>query len=203
MSKVKKRYFRQSLLLSAMKSPLDVGAVCSSSRSLASGMVDVSNLQANENIVEVGAGTGVITAEVASRLPSGCGFASVEKSSRLARVARERLKGEVNIIEADIRDVGKGCLGRVDCLISSLPMTLWKSDLQKEVIQSMHSHMAKNGRMIFFSYLTSNIFGKKNSLFDNLLDVFSSVNKNKIVWSNAPPARIYVCSNEQLDQPLR
>jgi len=190
-----KRYFEANILLSAIKSPLDIGALCSSSSFLASSMVDISELKSYENVVELGAGTGVITCEINTRLPANCRFTSIEKDPQLAKVTRSRLKNEVDIIAADIRDIEKGRLGSIDCLVSSLPMTIWKKELQKDVIASIHSHMSDNGRMIFFSYLTSNIFGGKNLLMENLLTHFSSIKEHNIVWKNAPPARIYVCSN--------
>lgn len=195
-SKQNKRYFRQNFFFSAIRSPLDIGALCSSSSSLASCIVDVSNFQPNENIIEVGAGTGAITAEINSRLPYNGNFTSVEKNQKFARLTRERFKGEVDVIEADIRDIDQSHLGEIDCLISSLPMTLWKNDLQKDIIASIHSLLASHGRMIFFSYLTSNIFGGKNKLLDNLLECFSDVHEYKIVWNNTPPARIYICTND-------
>ncbi len=197
MNEQNKQFFRQHLLFSAIKSPLDIGALCSSSPSLASSMVDISDFQPNENIIELGAGTGAITAKINARLPRGCNFISIEKNPKLAQVTRDRLKGQVEVVEADIRDIDCGELGSIDCLISSLPMTLWKHELQKEIIASIHSHMAENGRMIFFSYLTSNIFGGKNMLLENLLDYFSNIHEYKVVWNNTPPARIYVCTNEQ------
>jgi len=195
MSEQNKSYFEANILLSALKSPLDIGALCSSSSFLASTIVDISELQPYENIVELGAGTGVITNEINTRLPENCSFTSVEKDPHLARVTRNRFKGGLDIIEADIRDIEQGRLGSIDCLISSLPMTLWKKELQKDVIASIYSHMSENGRMIFFSYLTSNFFGGKNMLMNNLLEHFSNVNKRKVVWRNTPPAMIYVCTN--------
>ncbi len=194
-SKKNKRDLHKKFFLSAIMSPLDIGALCSSSSSLASCIVDVSNFQPNEKIIEVGAGTGAITAEINSRLPYNGNFTSVEKNSKFAGLIRERFQGKVEVIEADIRDIDRDHFGEIDCLISSLPMTLWKNDLQKDIITSMHSLLASHGRMIFFSYLTSNIFGGKNMLLSNLSESFSTVREYKIVWKNTPPAKIYICTN--------
>lgn len=195
MSEQNKKYFEANILFSAFKAPFDVGALCSSSSFLASSIVDISELKSNENIVELGAGTGVITCEIIARLPPNCSFTSVEKNPLLARVTKNRFKNEVDIIAADIRDIEQGRLGSIDCLVSSLPMTLWKTELQKDVISSIFSHMSDNGRMIFFSYVTSNIFGRKKMLMENLLKHFSQINEHQVVWRNTPPARIYVCTN--------
>lgn len=184
---------KHQFLLSAIRSPFEIGAIRPSSSHLAEHMVDASELKPNETIIEAGSGTGIITTEIVSRLPYNCSFTSIEKCPKLASITRKKIQEKAQVIQADICDLQQYDLGSVDCIISSLPMTLWKPNLQRTVIESIHSNLSDNGRMVFFSYITSNIFGGKEKLFQTLSDYFPEIIEYKTVWKNTPPARIYIC----------
>ena len=170
-----------------------MGAIAPSSGRLAAQMVDAANLTENEKVLEIGTGTGSITTEIIKKLSGSGDFLSVEKNQGMAKKAELAFANQAEINNADIKDVDRKRVFDMDCVFSSLPMTIWGHASQVEVINIIHDVMSQKGRLIFYTYLTANTFGGKQRLLSNIESAFKLVNQHSIVWKNLPPAALYVC----------
>src|SRR5436305_1175983 len=92
-------------------------------------------------VVELGAGTGPITRVIAERARPGCKVVVLERDPDFARLLRERfpVRDDFEIIEGDVRDLAgmlsdRG-IGRVDHVISGLPVPSFPKDLQRDLFR--------------------------------------------------------------------
>src|SRR5689334_217078 len=81
-----------SFLREFARDPVQLGAVAPSGVDLARRMVDAAGLEPGHVVVELGAGTGPMTAEILARRPDGP-FVSLEPNPALAEILRQRFPG--------------------------------------------------------------------------------------------------------------
>jgi len=161
-----------------LKYPIQVGTFTQSSKSLAKKMAE--QIDGSAEVVEFGAGTGSVTAEILKRLPKNgrltCFEINPQFCKQLERMNDSRLKV--------INDDAKNCEHYVDCLdciVSGLPLTLFAKSKKERIL----AITTKSKRYIQLQYTP--LLGKKMKHY------FSDV-KLKFVPQNFPPAFIYVCS---------
>jgi phosphatidylethanolamine/phosphatidyl-N-methylethanolamine N-methyltransferase len=186
------------------RDPVLLGAVAPSGRALARRMVDAAGIRSDHTVVELGAGTGPMTAEIVSRHPEPAAagrFVALEPNPALAMVLRERFP-EVRVEErfaqqlrAILDEMG---LERVDRVVSSLPWAIWPQALQAEVFAAILDVLAPDGRMVTFGYLHALPLPAARRLRAALEARFESVETTPAAWANVPPALVYVC-----DRPRR
>lgn len=174
-------FFKQIL-----RQPRTIGAAMPSSPSLAQAMVR--QIPPNEEglIIELGAGTGVITQELLKQGFPAENLRIVEQSSELAEFLKSRFP-ELSIIQSDATrllehsDIG---IQSARVMISSLPLR----SLPKEVVQALghviQNTLQSNGIFIQFTYGL-----RKGSPY---LPKSLCWQKSQWVWSNFPPARVDV-----------
>lgn len=161
-----------------IKYPIQVGTFTQSSKALAKKIAE--QINGSAKVVEFGAGTGSVTAEILKRLPENgrltCFEINTEFCKQLEKINDSRLQ--------IINDDAKNCeqyVDCVDCIVSGLPLTLFAKS-KKERILAITS---KSKRYIQLQYTP--LLGKKMKRY------FADV-KLKFVPQNFPPAFIYVCS---------
>lgn len=160
-----------------IKYPKQVGTLIQSSKSLAKKMAE--QINGSGEVIEFGAGTGSVTAEILKKLPANgrltCFEINPSFCKHLERINDSRLK--------IINDDAKNCERYVDgleCIVSGLPLMLFTKS-KKERILAITS---KSKRYIQLQYTP--LLSKKMKHY------FSDV-KLKFVPQNLPPAFIYVC----------
>jgi len=165
------------------REPTSIGALCPSSARLAQRMAAHVSATGNGLVVELGAGTGVVTQALLDRgIPPGR-LVVVERSSSFVRHLRARFPDLAVILGsaaelADLLEHG-GC---VDAIVSSLPLrTMPSADVTAIVGQWRHL-LAADGVAVQYTY----------DLRDcGRLDGHGlAVRANEIVWGNLPPARV-------------
>ena len=187
------------------RDPVLLGAVAPSGRALAERMVDAAGIGPGHAVVELGAGTGPMTAALLARHPElgqpGAPFVTLEPNPALAAVLRARFPGvrveeryaqQLRAILDDMK------VAAVDRVVSSLPWAIWPEALQDEVFRAILDVMAPEGRMVTFGYLHALPLPAARRLRRALEARFEGVHTTPAAWANLPPALVYVC-----DRPRR
>lgn len=173
-----------------ISNPRAVGAACPSSRKLALQMASFIPNHLEGIIVELGAGTGVVTSALLDQGIPPHRIIAIERSSDLTLLLKRRFP-QVTIIHGDAQFLGKILAPHlseknkaVDVVVSSLPLR----SLPKSVVQAIEKELTyllgKEGRFIQFTY----------DLRTEVASPFRCFAKrtSKIVWCNLPPARVDV-----------
>jgi phosphatidylethanolamine/phosphatidyl-N-methylethanolamine N-methyltransferase len=170
--------------------PRSVGAACPSSKGLAKTMASFIPEREDGYIVEVGAGTGVVTSAILERGIDPSRLVVVEISKNLVMLLR-KLFPAVNVVHGSavmLKDHLVETLGpdsaRVSTIVSSLPLRSLSDDLVHEIKNQFREVLQDYGRLIHFTYAL-----KSNR--ENHPKAFQKVN-SKIRWMNLPPARVEV-----------
>jgi len=181
-----------------IRDPVCLGAVAPSGRELASLTVDSADIQPGHVVVELGAGTGPMTAQIVRCHPDNP-FLALEPKSALASALRERFP-DVKVDERYCQRLPEICgewgHARVDRIVSSLPWAIWAPEVQEAAFDGILRVMNPGGRMVTFTYAHSQMLPAAMRFKRTLEARFSSVRKTRIAWANIPPALVYVC-----DQP--
>ncbi|MCB9682616.1 MAG: methyltransferase domain-containing protein [Alphaproteobacteria bacterium] len=184
-----------TFLRSMLATPGRVGAIAPSSPALATCMVDASAIRPGDVVVELGAGTGPVTAELAARLGDQNPLLVLEPDPALAARCRHNVPG-VEVVEAYAQDLRALLEARghdhADRIVSSLPFAGWSADLQDAVFDAILDVLAPGGRMVTFTYVHSPWLpaGRREKAL--LAKRFARVSRTPVVWANLPPAFVYV-----------
>jgi len=170
--------------------PKEVGAIFPSSGSLAKAMaMQVKNTN-DGSIIELGAGTGVITTALLQTGVKPKQLQIVEKNPAMAQALRLHFP-DLDIIEADVsshfRSITKQQLNNeINTIVSGLPMLLFDAKQQYSLLKRAFSLMAKSGTFIQFTYgLTPPI---SKAVMERLGLQSTRV---AFVWRNTPPAFVW------------
>jgi len=180
------------MILHALKKPFSVGAVAAASSHLVTGMVSqVDSL--HEVVVELGAGTGVITNALFEN--KNRKVVSIEIDKQLAKIARENLPGNIDVIVGNaIKLPSFFEENQVDCIVCSLPLTLFSEDDLDKLFSGVRSVLKQGGVFVFYLYWVGLWSHRYRKVTNKVGGYFSRVNQQKIIWRNVPPARVIVCS---------
>jgi phosphatidylethanolamine/phosphatidyl-N-methylethanolamine N-methyltransferase len=179
-----------------LRDPKHLGAVAPSGRALARRMVDAAALDDGQVIVELGAGTGPMTAEILSR-GVRARFVALEPNTSLAEVLRTRFPG-LDLSERPAQEVGAILAERgwpaADRVVSSLPWAIWPEALQREVLDAVVAAMKPGARLVTFGYLQSQLLPGARTLRALLAERFETVQVTSVAWLNLPPALVLCCT---------
>jgi phosphatidylethanolamine/phosphatidyl-N-methylethanolamine N-methyltransferase len=185
-----KRALRRHFIAAWLRAPLKMGAVLPSSRALARAIAQQVDPLRPGLIVELGAGTGVIThALIEAELPK----------ERLLIIERERsLYGILHATFADLRIVCADALEledtlsqeaspQVNAIVSSLPLISMPTAIRRAVEEQMARAIGGDGIIVQFTY------GPKSPITPDELKRYGLVGRRvKIVLGNIPPAQVWV-----------
>ena len=174
------------------RDPVTVGAIAPSGPALAKLEVDAAAIEPGQLVVELGAGTGPMTAELVERYP-GLDLIVLEPNPDLAAVLEERFPGVR--IEREYAQALPELVGdrRVDRVVSSLPWAAWSKSLQDEVFAAVEAVLAPDARLVTFTYAHATMLPAARRFRRQLESRFDTVHTTRIAWANLPPAFVYVC----------
>ena len=142
-------------------------------------------------LVELGAGTGPITRVIAEKVRPGCKVVVLERDADFARLLRDRFAHlpDFDVIEGDVRDLAgmladRG-IGRVDHVISGLPVPSFPKDLQRDLFRVVRRVLAPEGTYNQITEIPWVYRGLYRRSFDEVRFVFEP--------RNFPPAGAYHC----------
>lgn len=171
-------FFRQWV-----RHPLDVGAAWPSSRRLADRMVAHVPAQGDGLVLELGAGTGVVTRALLARGVAPSRLRVVERSPLFARCLRRRFP-ELAVIEGDAALLANYLPtgARVDAIVSSLPLRAMPADVVGPILAQWQGLVRPGGVVVQFTYAP---LGKTEDGDGRFLRCADSW-----VLRNLPPARV-------------
>ncbi|MCW1930081.1 MAG: methyltransferase domain-containing protein [Candidatus Kerfeldbacteria bacterium] len=190
---MRKKFFHQFI-----RDRKTVGSVTPSSQYLTSAMLAPVNWSSVQNVVEFGAGTGVITHNILSRLPVGARLSVYEINPEFIQelktiddprlVLHERSAWDVAIMQPAYS---------VDVVISGLPLTHFSHVQTRDLMRAISQILRPNGMYVQFQYAPLRL--------NDVREAFPNTTMH-IELRNIPPACVYVARNTSVsageDSPL-
>jgi phospholipid N-methyltransferase len=170
------------LTLAAIKNLKQVGSMVPSSSFLVKKIIKDIDFDRRMNILELGAGTGVITKEVLNRMSDNSELFSYENNDTfinlLQNIHDERLtvKGENVSALSTLED------SYFDVVISSLPLANMAGEFKKKIYKDIKDKLKRTGIYIQYQYLALDYRKIRNSFGKCKLE---------FCFLNVPPAFIY------------
>lgn len=179
----------------ALANPREIGAVIPSSPALARRMASEVVFHAGDTVIELGAGTGVVTEALLARGIPPRQLIAIERSPALADLLRERFP-EVRIVCGDAADLRRhlrraggahanstrGNPAPTVQVVSSLPLRSLPAPKVRTILREIATALRGGGRWIQYTYALTQ--RRVPSGFQALNSV--------VVWQNVPPARVDV-----------
>ncbi|HEY3895363.1 MAG TPA: methyltransferase domain-containing protein [Pseudonocardiaceae bacterium] len=185
-----------SFIAAALRSPATVGAVAPSSSQLAARLAAVVPRGGAPVIVELGPGTGSVTAAIEHRLGGRGRQVAVELDPALASYLSVQF-AEVEILVGDAAELTQlfaaHLVHEVDAVVSGLPWSLIDSDAQRAIIDAAACSLRPQGCFTTFAYVHALAMPRARQFRALLGEIFAEVLTTRTVWWNLPPAVTYVC----------
>ncbi len=169
-----------------LKSPLHVGAIAPSGERLARAIARVVPRGSGLPIVELGGGTGAVTAALLRRIAADR-LIVVERDPELARHLRRKFPA-VRVVQADARHLDRElrALGveAVAAVVSGLPLVAVPKRIQREILEASFAVLEPGAPFIQFTY----------SLFSPLARREFGLSGRPVarVLQNVPPASVWI-----------
>ena len=207
--------FLALFLEEALANYTSVASVAPSSKHLARAMAEPLRKRKAGVVVELGAGTGVITRALLDLLPKDAALLAFEINPRFYRYLRRKitdprlmlLNTSAETLHKQVAQLG---FERVDAVVSSLSFSLMPVRLRNAVLNSVLAALDSKSVFLQYHYLPAQIVNALPQPGRNgrlnvpkfLNQNFASV-KSKIVWRNLPPAVVYVCTRKRAHPTAR
>jgi phospholipid N-methyltransferase len=169
--------------------PRQVGAILPTSRYAVRDMLDLGDVPGAGLVVELGAGTGVQTAEILARMRPDARLVALEIDPGLARLLEERFDDpRVQVVCGSAADLAKHLDGDLaDVLVCALPFTSLEPGLRRRILDSLPRALAPGGVALVIQY--------SPLIQSELRRLFPSV-RRRISMLNVPPAFLFACATE-------
>lgn len=173
-----------------LRSPLGTGALLPSSRSLAKAMVAQLDISVPGVVVELGAGTGVMTNALIQQGIPPERLIVIERDPHLHAVLSAQFPG-LTILCEDAMNLdsvlAKHGASEVCGIISSLPFITLPKPVGKVIQEKMAKVIGKAGVIVQFTYGMQSPIAKRQ-----VQNLGLSSKRSKIVVANVPPAHVWV-----------
>ncbi|HVM61374.1 MAG TPA: methyltransferase domain-containing protein [Verrucomicrobiae bacterium] len=173
-----------------LNNPRPIGSAVPSSPFLARRMASYVPRAPRGYVIELGAGTGAITAALLKRGIPAEKIVSVERSETLVRLLKRRFPSlKVALGDAgDLRTLLKTFLGKetveVSHVVSSLPLRSLPQDVVASIVREVHAVLPSEGKLVQYTY---NLGKAPNPCLSGFKRI-----RTAVVWANVPPARVDV-----------
>ncbi|MBP7821270.1 MAG: hypothetical protein KA010_00010 [Saprospiraceae bacterium] len=194
MNKKKSKLRNQiGFLQEGIKNFMTVGSVTPSSKFLCKEMISPIDFSVATNLVEIGAGDGVITTFILERMRPDAVLVAFEVNKvfydKLTKINDPRLIVIFDSAEnvEHHTSIHFGGHHKVDAIVSALPFVILPEELTQSILQSCKKSLTRGGLFIQYHY---SIFLKKlyKNTFGNVRMIFEPL--------NIPPAVIFVSKKE-------
>lgn len=185
--------FRQSLgfLLRFLQSPQSVGSVIPSSPALIQALLDAIDWPVTQSIVELGGGTGAITAKIDQLRSPESRFWCFENNPGMQRDLAKRFSGIT--VEGDAFSIRETLSGHrcasLDCVVCGLPLVNFPKLKRERLLTEVHDLLKPGGIFLAFQY-TRRLRPALVTTFDEL--------DSRYVWNNLPPAYVFTCRKREM-----
>jgi phospholipid N-methyltransferase len=183
--------FIKQFVMSARKT----GAIVPSSKTLSQLIVNSAQVAKAKSVVEFGPGTGVFTQKIMETLSKDATFFALEINPAFVKATKKRCP-EVMVYQDSANNVKKylkkNGIKECDCIISGLPWYNFKAKQQEELLETIIDVLKPGGIFVTFAYIQGKFLPKGKQFRKRLNQKFSEVQTTKTVWTNVPPAVVYV-----------
>jgi len=187
--------YKKDFLKEFLKYRKRIGSISPSSKFLTKKMLEGIDFDNNRVIVEYGAGTGVFTRKIVSKMAQGTKLFVFELHEPFCKKLEEEFRDQPNVII--ICDSAVNVLKylqrenetHADSIISSLPFANFQTKLTIRILKASDRILVKDGTFIQYQY-SLNVKRLLSKIFD-----LKSV---EFVPINIPPAFIYICKKKQV-----
>ena len=165
--------------------PSSMGAACPSSKYLARAMAQQISLPISGHLVELGAGTGVVTTALLEHGVQPRQLVVIEQSAALYQHLQNYFP-QINVLQGDAQNLSnllQNKAGNVSVIVSSLPLLSLPPEIASTIKQQIHDVLKPGGLYIQYTYQLSRL-KKMPAGFKYL--------SSQRIWLNLPPARIDV-----------
>lgn len=182
---------RYLFLRELIRTPGDIGALCSSSPSLANMMANAVPLRRlRGQVLELGAGTGPVTRALLRRGVPKERLVVIEKSEALALCLRDAFP-ETNVLccGAEELDCHIDRSIPVEAIVSSLPFRSLPKEVTQAIMNQIGTILAPGGLYIQFTYA---LLGEIPMLPPHFRKV-----RSRVIFKNIPPAKVEVFQKQR------
>jgi len=169
-----------------IQNPREMGAACPSSAKLARAMAKLVPTQEKGLVIELGAGTGIITQALLQFGVAPEQLIALERSHSLAKYLRQYYP-DITVIEGDAQRLQHLLHEQnqpVHTVVSGLPFRSLPKQVGHNILKQVAHVLPHEGRFIQFTY---DLRGNHLTLPSHFQRV-----ESKFIWSNLPPARVDV-----------
>lgn len=179
-----------SFLRQAIRRPVSIGAVMPSSKSLAEAMAAEIDPSLPGRVIELGGGTGNITAALLDGHVDARDLVVIERETELCHVIARRFP-EVNVRQGDATRLGrllrKSKEPPVKAVVSGLPLLTMPKRIEAAIVNQAFSVMKQDGIFVQFTYGPLSPITRS---ITNALDIVGM--RSDWVLDNMPPAAVWV-----------
>lgn len=167
--------------------PRAMGAACPSAPLLAACMASQVPVDSDGLVVEVGGGTGAVTAALLKRGVPAWKLVVIERSTQLAHHLRQRFP-QLRVLQGDAAQLsqllGQDRQKKISSIVSSLPLRSLHPTTTRAINDQFETLLEAGGLLVQFTY---DLRGTGVRLLPGFRRLSS-----KIIWGNLPPARVEV-----------
>lgn len=190
------RTARRAFLATALRRPATMGAVAPSSPRLGAVLASVVPSTGTPVVVELGPGTGAVSAVIAEKLPPGARHIAVELDPDMVEFLR-RTRPDLEVVPGNAADLAallaERGIGTVDAVVCGLPWALFDDATQTALLGEISRSIGDRGAFTTFAYLHGMSLAAARRFRRTLRSTFDEVLVTATVWRNLPPAFVYVC----------
>ncbi|MGH3647856.1 MAG: class I SAM-dependent methyltransferase [Micromonosporaceae bacterium] len=188
-----------SFLREFVRNPRQTGSIAASSGPVVRMLLDSLDLTAARRVVELGAGTGAVTAGLAERLGPDAALLAVELNPEFAHALRRRFSSpSVRIANRSATELPELLRaqrwGPVDAIASGLPWTLMSDRERRDTLDMVVDVLAPDGQFVTLTCLHQTVTGSGRLLRQLLEERFGQVRRQPVVWAAVPPMFVYRCT---------
>ena len=176
--------------------PKTTGAIAPSSKNLAQKMVEWTDWESVNTVVQYGPGTGVFTEQIMANLNPGAKVIAIEINPDFAEMTSTRFP-RIKVHHDSVLNVHEICtsegVSEVDVVISGIPWAFVSHADQKDALDATLSVLRQGGQFVTFAYLNGLLLPEGQHFKKLLRQKFSHVETSSASWLNIPPAFVYRC----------
>lgn len=182
-------------LIAALRSPLSIGSIVPSSRGLSRAMASAVDVSKPGAVIELGAGTGVVTHALLKHGVPPEKLIVIEREEHLHDLLSVHFRN-LNILRADAIELNdvlkKAGVKQVNAIVSSLPFLSMPKQVRYAIQQQMAQAIGDDGIIVQFTY------GPKSPIEPGQLRQGNLRGKRmKLVVANVPPAHVWIYQRER------
>lgn len=177
-----------------LRHPLRTASLLPSSPRLARHLAAAVPERGEPVVVELGPGTGPVTAAIQQRLAGRGLHVAIELNARLAGHLRRRFP-DVDVVTASAADLPALLAARgvpvADVVVSSLPWSAFAGPAGQALVATIGSVLPETGVYTQFTYAWTRWASPGRRQITQLRHTFEEVLISRTVWRNLPPALVY------------